>query len=248
MSLITSVGRGGLAGACAGLVSGLVSLLLAGPVLERAIALEAVAGEEHELFSRDVQQVGLVVAAVLTGVALGLIFGVVYWYLHRHDPASDVWGRSIRLAGAGFLAVGLLPFLRFPATPPGVGDPGTVDTRTAVWLAAIVISVAAVALAWNIASAAPTRQLAAAGVIVAGLALLFALPGSVSVGDFPADLLWTFRLLSLLTIALVWAGIGVGFGLAGARQAAPSQGPSSQDVPSQGAPSQGASSEAARNA
>ncbi|WP_117209782.1 CbtA family protein [Allorhizocola rhizosphaerae] len=219
MSLLSLVGRGGLAGACAGLASGLVSLLMGGPLLDRAIALEDSHGGD-EVFSRDTQQVGLLVAAVLIGVSLGLIFGVLYWYLHKKDLLKDPWGRSMRLAGAGFLGVSLLPFLRFPANPPGIGDADTVDTRNAVWLAAVVISVAAIALAWRIAAPGqPVRQLAAAGVVVAGLALLFALPGSVDVDGFPAGLLWSFRLVSLLTLALTWAGIGAGFGLAAVRQA-----------------------------
>jgi len=223
MSLLTFVGRGGLAGACAGLVSGLVSLVIGGPLLDRAIALEESAGAHgggaEEVFSRDTQQVGLLVASLLIGVSLGLLFGVLYWYLHKKDLSKDPWGRSMRLAAAGFLGVSLLPFLRFPANPPGIGDAATVDVRNAVWLASIVISVAAVALAWRVAApGAPLRQLGAAAVILAGLALLFALPGTVEVDGFPAGLLWSFRLVSLLALGLTWAGIGVGFGLAAVRQ------------------------------
>lgn len=232
MSLLGLMGRGGLAGACAGLASGLVSLVLAEPVIDRAITLEhersVAAGEEHgaEVFTRSTQHVGLLVAAVLAGMALGLLFGLIYSILHRRDPDADPWARSLRLAAAGFVGVSLLPFLRYPSNPPGVGDPDTVDARTAAWLAAIAVGIATVVAAGQVsgwltrrAATQPVRQLAPVAVVLAGLALLFVLPSSTDPIEVPADLLWTFRLLSLTGIAVLWAGLGVGFGIAGLRGA-----------------------------
>ncbi|GAA1618986.1 CbtA family protein [Catellatospora bangladeshensis] len=229
MSLLSLMGRGGLAGACAGAASALVSLVLAEPVIDRAIELEhASAGEGHgaELFSRDTQYAGLLVSVVLTGMAIGLLFGLVYAVLHRRDPAADPWGRSLRLAGAGFLGVSLLPFLRFPTNPPGVGSEATQQARTVTWLAAIAIGLATMAAAGLLAQRLaqrgtflPVRHLAPVGVVLLGLALLFLLPSSGDAIGTPADLLWSFRVLSLLASAVLWAGLGVGFGLAGLRAA-----------------------------
>ena len=53
------------------------------------------------MFSRVTQQVGLVVVAVLTGVAVGVLFGIVYAMLDRADPERDSWRRALRLAGPG---------------------------------------------------------------------------------------------------------------------------------------------------
>ncbi|GAA1402983.1 CbtA family protein [Catellatospora coxensis] len=230
MSLLSLMGRGGLAGACAGALSAVVSLVLAEPVIDRAIALEhANAGDGHgaELFSRDTQHVGMLVSVILAGMAIGLLFGLVYAVLHRRDPGADPWGRALRLAGAGFLGVVFLPFLRFPTNPPGVGSEATQQARTATWLAAIAIGLATVSAAGLLAgrlaergAALPVRQLAPVGVVLVGLALLFALPSSGDPISTPADLLWSFRLLSLLASVVLWAGIGVGFGLAGLRAGA----------------------------
>ncbi len=219
MSLLSLIARGGLAGACAGLLSGVVSLFLAEPVIDRAIALEhATSTEPHEeLFTRDVQHIGLLIATVLTGLAIGILFGLVYAILHRTDPSADPWARSLRLGAAGFLGVSLLPFLRFPANPPGVGDPDTVGQRTVTWIAAMVIGLTAVAIARYLYSPTPARQLASAGVVVAAAAILFLLPGTTDASAVPADLLWTFRMMALLSSAVLWAGLGVAFGLAGLR-------------------------------
>jgi hypothetical protein len=82
---------------------------------------------------------------------------------------------------------------------------------------------AAARVMWSMRPQSPpwARPLAGAGTFVAvagGLAL--ALPGIQEVPrDFPAPLLWEFRLSSLGTQAVLWASLGVGFGIATVRAA-----------------------------
>lgn len=246
MSFLPLLRRGAVSGLGAGLVSGLFSFAVAEPTLDRAVRLESTrvaaddararaAGlsvEHHaDVFSRSTQHVGLVLAAVVTGVALGVLFAVVDGFIRRHHPGPTTWGQSIRLAGAGFVGVWLLPFLRYPANPPGVGDPGIVDARTHAWLGAIVLSLLIVGVAWQLdrvladrGTAVPLRQLAALSVVVAGLAgLLVALPDNPDPVDVPATLLWNFRLLSVAAAALLWGGIGAGYAALGRKQASPTR-------------------------
>ncbi|MGK5529106.1 CbtA family protein [Streptomyces sp. URMC 129] len=222
--------RGIAAGGLGGLLSGLFSLLLAGPVLDRAIRLEEEHGAEHagaaqahahaaeEVFGRGTQHVGLVVTAVVMGLALGVFFGIVHAVLYRvPDPAAD-WQRAVTLAAAGFVALSLLPGLRYPARPPGVGDGDTVEERQLAWVAAMVIGVLGTALAWHLYRRLadrlqPVRQFAVAGTLVATLAALFLLPGNPDPVEVPAELLWDFRLLSLTGHGLLWAGLAVAFWL-----------------------------------
>ncbi|WP_328773885.1 hypothetical protein [Streptomyces sp. NBC_00286] len=79
-SLLSLLGRGALAGGAVGLVSGGFSWLLAEPVLDRAVELEAAsegAGgtgpAAAEVFSHSTQHADLLVAAVLTGEALEVL-------------------------------------------------------------------------------------------------------------------------------------------------------------------------------
>lgn len=94
-SLLSLLGRGALAGGAAGVLSGGFSYLLAAPVLDRAVRLEAAREEASgasaaaEVFSRSTQHAGLLVATVVTGAALGVLFAVVYAILHRRDPDSE---------------------------------------------------------------------------------------------------------------------------------------------------------------
>ncbi|NGO68868.1 CbtA family protein [Streptomyces boncukensis] len=240
--LLPSLARGLAAGGLAGLVSGLFSLLLAEPLMDRAIRLEekraaaqeaqehaahghggghSHAAEAEELFSRGTQHFGLVVTAVVVGLAVGVFFALAYALVHRASAFTERrWERSMALAGAGFLALSLLPGLRYPANPPGVGDGGTVSERQGLWIAALVIGVLGMLLAWQLAvrmrrhgSGAPARQLAAAGAVAGTLAVLWLLPDNPDPVPVPATLLWDFRVLSLAAHLVLWAALGVAFGL-----------------------------------
>lgn len=232
--MLRLMGRGAVAGVVGGLLSAGVGFVLGEPSVERAIALEETAAhaaeggahEQAEVFSRAAQQGGLVVTAVLAGLALGLIVGLVHALWHRVDPDADPWRRAIRLVLMGFVGVTLIPFLRYPANPPGVGDPGTVDARTTGYLLAILIGLASVTAAWQVFArlaerGAPesTGRLAATAVLVLGVAVTGLLPADSNPDAVPAGLIWDFRVGALATLAALWLGLGAAFGVLGERAA-----------------------------
>ncbi|OEJ42369.1 hypothetical protein BGK70_14615 [Streptomyces agglomeratus] len=234
------LGRGLAAGGAAGLAAGLFSLLLAEPLMDRAIRLEEArsAADEHthgaaatavqhheELFSRSTQHFGLVVTAVVAGLALGVLFALAYALVHRRTGLGErPWPRALAFGAAAFVAVSLLPGLRYPANPRGVGDSGTVANRQALWLAAVVIGILGMVLARQVYvrladRSLPVRQVAVAVTGVATLAVLFALPGNPDEVPVAATLLWDFRMLSLASHAVLWAVFAGVFGALGLRAA-----------------------------
>lgn len=239
MELLTCLRRGALAGAAGGALAGVFGLAFAEPVMDRAVRLESaraeaeqaaqgaagqVAAQHAELFSRGTQHLGLLVASLATGVALGLLFGLLYAVLHRSDvtpgAGRDGWRRAWVLGGSASYALYVVPFVRYPPNPPGVGDPGTIDVRARAYLAALVIGVLGVIAAARLAGdllrrgiRTSHRQLAVAGVLLATMALTFALPANTDALDVPAGLLWQFRVLAFLTSSLLWAGLTATFGL-----------------------------------
>ncbi len=111
-----------------------------------------------------------------------------------------------------------MPFLRYPANPPGVGDPGTINQRTHAYLAAVVIGLIGAVMANRVGidlrhRTEPLRQLAVATVLGATVVLTFILPANPDALDVPAGLLWQFRLLALTTSVLLWGTLTVVFGL-----------------------------------
>jgi hypothetical protein len=215
--------RGLLAGLIAGLVSGIYLLFVGEPVVDAAIRLEAAASGgagAAELVSRGMQKVGLIGATTLYGLAVGGVFAIVHQLLEPRMAAGTAWDKSVRLAAAGFGTLYLVPFLHYPANPPGVGDPSTAATRTRLYLAALAASLLVSLAAWLAARRLAElgverwrRQLAVgAGYLVAvGLAYA-ALPQVPQRVAVPAELLWHARLASASGQALLWAVLGAAFG------------------------------------
>lgn len=208
--------RGATAGAAAGLVSSLWSLVLVEPLLQRAIDLE---GGGDGPVSRPVQRlVGLPAGTVLVGIALGLLFALTY----RAVPSRiGPWARSLAVALAAFGALVLIPQLVYPGNPPGVGSPDTIGQRTSSYLVAVLLGVAVV-LSGYVALRelsrrgvpAPVRQSAVAVAAVLVVAVGYSLlPPSPDPVDAPASLVWQFRLLSLGGLAVLFAVLGATFGV-----------------------------------
>jgi hypothetical protein len=217
--------RGMLVGAAAGLVAVAFASLFGEPQIDSAIAVEtagrAQVGGEHELVSRSIQStLGLTVAVVMYGAALGGIFGLAFAFVYGRVGALTARGTSVLVAAAGFVALFLVPFLKYPANPPAAGSPDTIGRRSVLYVVMVGICVlAAIAAAmtgktlaarlggWNAA-------LVAIGAFLAVVAVAsIALPGIDEVAaDFPATLLWRFRLASVGTQLALWTTIGLLFG------------------------------------
>ena len=215
--------RGMAAGLVAGLLAGLFAFFFGEPSVDQAVRLEemAAAGDHQEVFSRSTQKIGLFFATGLFGVTAGGVFGLAYAYFRGRLASKSEWYRSLSLAGAIFAGAVLIPYVKYPANPPTVGDPSTIGERTASYLAMVVLSLLVVLAAWYVArtlrergAGAPVRQLTVGlGVAVAVGALFLALPAAPDPGEFPSGLLWSFRLSSLGTQLVFWTGLGVVFGL-----------------------------------
>jgi len=219
-------------GALAGLAGGtgmavVLAVAGAGP-MGRAVALEAGAGDE--IFGRGAQHVGGAVGAVVFGVVAGTVFALAYSLVRHRLATSDDWRAAMSLAATAFATVFLVPFLRYPANPPGVGHPDTVGRRTALYLLALGWSVVATWAAWRAGRALRTRsapdhvRLPAVAVTYAALAGvgLVALPPNPDPVAVPATLLWQFRLATVGGALALWAVVGTVFGWLRVRPFAPS--------------------------
>jgi uncharacterized membrane protein YidH (DUF202 family) len=224
------------AGACGGLLAtGFVSLV-GEPAMDRAVAYEraheraAQSSEvQHETpapVSRALQKsAGLLTAALVYGLALGgifaLVFAVGYGRIARAGPRATAYG----LAAAAFVVAYLVPFLKYPASPPGASDPSTIGRRTVLYVTMIAVSVLAAVVAARLRPALVQRLDAHLANLAAGFSFLVivvlagvALPSVHEVPrDFPATTLWRFREASLGMQVVLWSAIGLVFGPAAQR-------------------------------
>lgn len=176
---------------------------------------------EPELVSRSIQAgIGLFTGVMVYNVAFGglfaLAFGLAYGRMGDFEPRTT----AALLAVLGLVAVYIVPNLKYLANPPSVGDPAAIGTRTALYFSMIATSLAAMIAAgmlrlrllaghgpWNAFLIATGAYLTA--VVVVGLALP---PVNEVPAEFPAVLLWRFRIVSAGAQLIMWGTIGLLFG------------------------------------
>lgn len=222
--------RGMFAGLVAALLAFSFAKIVGEPQVDRAIAFEeqhsaaekaASAAEEPELVSREVQAgLGLLTGVAVFGTALGGLFALAFAFasgrLLKFPPRTT----AMLIAAVGFLTLYVVPYLKYPANPPAVGTEDTIGYRTQLYFTMMVFSAAALAIAVAFGRALSTSLGAWNATVAGALAYIvlvviaaYALPTINEVpGDFPADLLWKFRIASLGVQAILWGTIGLALG------------------------------------
>jgi Probable cobalt transporter subunit (CbtA) len=193
--------RGVLAGAIGGLLAFLFAKIFAEPQIQKAIdyedgrdhaqeALNSAAGisphEHAEPFSRAVQgNVGIGVALILFGAAMGALFAVAYAIYLGRSGRLRPRSLAVLLAGGGFLGFYLVPFLKYPANPPAIGNDDTIRQRSGLYLLMVLASVLFLVLTVWLGKRLQPRfgtwnaTLLAAGVfVVASAVVMLLLPSS----------------------------------------------------------------------
>jgi len=217
-----------LAGLVADVLGALWLWMLGEPVIRAGLKFEdaydaahaaAIGPQGPELFTRSQQVVGGMVALVFVGLILSFLFGTLYAFLrHRIVGGLGDVRASAALAGVAFLLTVVVPWIRYPFLPPGMGNGATVLKR-AFWelflivaciAAFVIIEVLVARLKGRISDDARWILAIVAPVVVIG-AIMFVFP---SVGDpYPqgisAPMIWSFRIRSLGNYALYWGIVGI---------------------------------------
>jgi hypothetical protein len=220
--------RGMLVGVFAGLLAFGFARIFGEPQVDRAIAFEErmsqAKGEatEPELVNRETQAglglfTGVIVYSAAVGGLFSLVFAFVYGRVGRFGPRAT----AALLALGGFVAVVLVPDLKYPANPPSVGNPETIGLRTEPFFVMLVISVAALVLAVALARRLSARYGAWNATLIAGAAFVviiaivqYGLPEINEVPEqFSAVVLWRFRVAALGIQVVLWTTIGLLFGV-----------------------------------
>jgi predicted cobalt transporter CbtA len=224
----------------AGLAAGVLAFLFAHqfgePQVQRAIDFENhVAALHHQaphsdVVSRGTQRTwGLLTGNLVIGIALGGIFALVFAYAYGRVAKLGPRMMALGLAAGAFVTITLIPFTKYPANPPTIGNPDTIGKRTELFVAMIAISILAVVAAarlrrqllerlgrWNAALAAVAVLIAVVAVAQLILPAVHETPAG-----FPADVLYRFRLASLGINLTLWTTIGLVFGALAERLIAP---------------------------
>lgn len=235
--------RGLAAGAAAGCLAAAWLLLITERFINQALAIEdarnareaaAVAAKGNhvhhhdELVSHPQQVLFAVLALVVVGALVGLVFAVVYAAARGRLPGYHDRTKALALAGLAFFGVTFFPFVAIPGNPPAVGDPSTIEDRTLIYLGAMVLGVVLVLAAFALDKALQgtvdggvRTALVLAFVVLAGVGLQLLIPNTpdtVQSRDFSLalnaspELIWNFRMASLGQFVVLWGALGAIFG------------------------------------
>ncbi|SPB14382.1 membrane protein [Caballeronia novacaledonica] len=219
--------RGMLAGIVAGLLTFGFAKTMGEPQVDQAISfgekLDAAKGEapEPELVSRRTQAgIGLFTGVMTYSAAMGGIFSLVFAFVYGRAGRLQARPLSALLALAAFVSIVIVPNIKYPASPPAVGDPETIGYRTGLFFLMVAISIAVMVFSlkarrrlaasmseWNASIVAGLGFIVVIGVIQAVMPVIDEVPA-----DFPAVVLWKFRTAAIGMQVILWTTIGLLFG------------------------------------
>ena len=218
-----------ISGAIAGTFLGLLNLVVVEPYLDEAIGIEvqnAIAdGEEvnnEELVDYRIwQKGGQIAGGTVLGMSFGALLGIVFAFA-RNKVIVSTNNSEIKnvlfIAGILWLVLFFIPALKYPANPPTVGDPNTINERQILYVSFILIS-GFVALGSAITfkklnTKISTKLLIASIIYGAIMTLTFVImPSNPDEITAPMDLVNGFRIASMATMTVFWVILGVTFGI-----------------------------------
>ena len=212
-----------ISGAIAGTILGLINQLLVEPYIDQAIEIEVqntvASGEPVDLDElvqyRLWQKGGEIVAGTILGTSISALFGIVYFYSRDSLPGSNNKKKGLILAGIMFFVIFLIPALKYPANPPAVGDPETIEYRESLYIGMLVISgFTALGVAILYRSLGQNRKELRNIIVPAIYAVIVAfafavLPNNPDEVALSADLLMNFRIVTTITMGIFWGALGI---------------------------------------
>jgi len=212
-----------LSGASAGLIHGTVNFAIVEPYLDQAIGIENqnlfASGEEEDTPQfwaeyegyRVWQKSGQILAGVILGVSMGSLFGIVFVLSRNSLPGNNDIKKSIVLAGVMWSALYLIPFLKYPANPPTVGDGETVVLRAILYLSFIAISGIGVISFYQLSKKFKNNKkfVALIGYGLFITVVFVMMPENPDEITAPMNLVNEFRMMSVLGVTSFWMSIGI---------------------------------------
>ena len=212
-----------ISGALAGLVHGTVNLAIVEPYLDQAIGIENqslfASGEEEDTPDfwvnyegyRTWQKSGQILAGVILGMSVGSLFGIVFALSKNSLPGTNNIKKALILAGIMWVTLYLIPFLKYPANPPTVGDSETVVLRAVLYLSFIAISGIGAFGFYKLSKKFKGKKklvtLIGYGVFISVVFVM--MPDNPDEITAPMKLVNDFRLMSVLGVSSFWISVGI---------------------------------------
>jgi len=216
-----------VSGAFAGLVHGSANLVLVEPYLDEAIGIENqnlfASGEKDDTLEfwveyegyREWQKGGQLLAGVILGTSIGALFGIMFTLSRNSLPGNNDIKKALILAGIMWFTIYFIPFLKYPANPPTVGEAETVVLRSILYLSFIAISGFAAVGFYKLSKIFKGKKklVALIGYVVFVSVVFVVMPENPDEVTAPSDLVTGFRIMSVLGVSTYWISVGLILGI-----------------------------------
>jgi len=193
-------------------------LAIVEPYLDKAIGIENqnlfASGEAEDTPQfwveynsyRDWQKSGQLLAGGILGMSIGALFGIVFAYSRNSLPKGHTVKKTFVLAAIMWFTIFLIPFLKYPANPPTVGDADTVVLRQTLYLLFIAISGFSAVGFFVLYKKLQNKKkgFAFVGYAVFITAVFFIMPPSPDEVKAPMDMVNGFRTMSVVAVSTFW--------------------------------------------
>ena len=206
-----------ISGCFAGLIHGGLNLVLVEPYLDQAIGIENqtlfATGEEEDTTSfwveynsyRTWQKGGQVLAGAILGTSIAALVGIVFLFVRKSLPEGNNVKKMLILSGLMWFTIFVIPFLKYPANPPTVGDAETVVMRGILFLSFIAISGLGAITFYQVYKKIQNKKfLAFVGYATFISVAFFLLPGNPDEITAPMELVEGFRGASFVAVSVYW--------------------------------------------
>jgi predicted cobalt transporter CbtA len=215
-----------ISGAIAGTILGVVNLVIVEPYLDKAIGIEVQnaieSGEklnpkEHNNY-RFWQKGGEVAAGTILGMAFGSLLGIVFAFGRRIISGSNL-KKALVFSAIIWLVIFMVPAIKYPANPPTVGDPDTINYRQSLFISFILISgftALGLAILYTKMKKSKTSIKFLTVSIIYAIVMICAfvfVPLNPDEITAPMELVNGFRIMSMITMTMFWIILGITFGL-----------------------------------
>ncbi len=215
-----------ISGAVAGLIHGGTNMVLVEPYLDEAIGIENQnmfeSGEAENTISfwveyesyRIWQKGGQMLAGVILGTSFGALFGIIYALSRNSLPGNNDIKKALVLGGVMWLTVYFIPFLKYPANPPTVGDPESIVLRSILYVSFIALSGLGAFGFYKLSRKFKNKRnlVAITGYSVFIIAIFFAMPSNPDEVTAPAELVNGFRIMSVVGVSSFWISVSLFLG------------------------------------
>ena len=216
-----------ISGCFAGTIHGIANLAIVEPYLDEAIGIENqnlfASGEEEDTPQfwaeynsyRYWQKGGQVLAGAILGTSVGALFGIVFAYARNVLPGIHNVNKALALSGIMWVTLYFIPFLKYPANPPTVGDTETVVLRSILYLSFIAISGFGAVGFYQLYKRLEKgkRIIAYIGYAVFISIVFVVMPANPDEITAPMDLVNGFRAMSVIAVSIFWISVAIILGL-----------------------------------